>query len=498
MAGSIGEAFFNVVAYGAVGDGATNSTKAINSAIDAAASAGGGTVLVPAGRFLSGSIVLKSNVTLHVEPGATILGSNDEKDFPEVEGWWSNNIHADGALNIAITGGGTIDGRGQYWWARIKRGEKRINRPNLVGMRNCRGVLIRDVKLINSPMWTVRPIFCTNVTVDRVSICNPADSPNTDGINPDSCSNVHISNCHIDVGDDCVTIKSGTQLEPDRRGRPCENITVTNCTMIHGHGGVVIGSETTGGIKNIVISNCVFQDTDRGLRFKSLRGRGGIIEDVRVTNIVMENVLCPFVMNTYYMYDPNASDDPADAYKPQPVNEGTPIFRNVHFSNCTARNVRSAAGFIHGLPEMPINGVTFDNIRIEMTDDPKNVGGQAAMVKWLKDTRSAGLMCYNAEDIEFRNVRIERAAGPSLSVNHSRNISIDNVQVLRPQSLDAPAIELNNVAGACLANCKQREGSPVLLAVNGAETRDVQHCFGKSVESVRVGKDVPKGAIKAE
>ncbi len=497
MGSGMDNACYNVVSFGGVADGHTDNTKAFAAAIEACSRAGGGTVLVPAGQFVSGSIVLRNNVTLNVTPGATILGSSDERDFPDVSDWWSNNIHADGAENIAIVGGGTIDGRGQHWWNRLRKGEKRLRRPNLIGLRDCKRVLIRDVRLVNSPMWTIRPIFCDNITVDRVTICNPSDSPNTDGINPDSCSNVHISNCHIDVGDDCVTIKSGKQDEKGRRGRPCQNITVTNCTMIHGHGGVVIGSETTGGIRNITISNCVFQDTDRGLRFKSLRGRGGVIEDVRITNIVMDNVLCPFVMNTYYMHDPNASSDRADACKPQPVNEGTPVFRNIHFANCTARGVRSAAGFIHGLPEMPISGVTFDNILVELTDDPNNIGGQAAMVKWLKDTSEAGFTCCNAEDVQFRNVRIEGASGVSLSVNNSSNITIDNVQVRRPKTPDAAAIELNDVNGVSIANC-QPEETAVFVAVSGSSTKDVRlysNHPASAAGSVRAGKEVPKGAV---
>ena len=491
---------FNILSYGAVADGQTPCTAAFEAAIEACSRAGGGVVVVPSGRFVSGPIVLKSNVVLNVTPGATILGSNDLEDYPRVDGWWSNNIHADGAENISIIGGGTIDGRGKYWWDRLRKGDRRVMRPNLIGMRNCRNVLIRDVRLVNSPMWTIRPIFCENITVDHVSICNPANSPNTDGINPDSCSNVHISNCRIDVGDDCVTIKSGKQSEPGRRGRPCQNITVTNCIMIHGHGGVVIGSETAGGIKNVTISNCVFQDTDRGIRIKSIRGRRGVVEDIRVTNVVMENVLCPFVMNTYYMHDPNASPDREDAYKPQPVNEGTPVFRNVHFSNCTARNVRSAAGFIHGLPEMPVRGVTFDNVIIELSNDPANVGGQAAMVKWLKDTREAGMICYNAEDIEFRNLRIERAAGPSLSINRCSGVIVDNLSVRDPKTPGVPAVELSDVSEVSICNCRQRQETPVFLAVSGSLTsriRLVSNDFGVSSEAVRTGDDVPGDAVAA-
>src|SRR5207245_3333293 len=150
---------------------------------------------------------------------------------------------------------------------------------------------------LNSPAWTINPVRCENVTVHRVTIKNPADSPNTDGINPDSCRYVHISDCHIDVGDDCITIKSGIETEAEDKRGPCENITITNCTMAHGHGAVVLGSEMSGDVRNVVISNCVFSETECGIRIKTRRGRGGVIEDVRVSNIVMSDVLLPFSVN---------------------------------------------------------------------------------------------------------------------------------------------------------------------------------------------------------
>ena len=193
-----------------------------------------------------------------------------------------------------------MDGRGAAWWQRFREGTLCHPRPRLISFADCRNVLIEGVTLTRSPSWTINPVRCENVVIDKVTIVNPADSPNTDGINPDSCRNVRIANCHIDVGDDCIAIKSGTEAEAADRRAPCENIAITNCTMVHGHGGVVIGSEMAGGVRNVVIANCIFESTDRGIRLKSRRGRGGIVEDVRVTNVIMTGVLCPFTVNLYY------------------------------------------------------------------------------------------------------------------------------------------------------------------------------------------------------
>ena len=171
-------------------------------------------------------------------------------------------------------------------------------RPYLICFEHCKHVKILDVKLTMSPAWTVHPLYCEDLEVRGISIRNPWNSPNTDGINPDGCQNVRIADCLVDVGDDCITLKSGTEETPEKQ--PCENITITNCNLVHGHGGVVIGSEMSGGVRNVTITNCVFQDTDRGIRVKTRRGRGGVMESVLVSNVMMERVLCPFVFNMYY------------------------------------------------------------------------------------------------------------------------------------------------------------------------------------------------------
>ena len=268
-------------------------------------------------------------------------------------------IYAKNCENIAITGRGTLDGRGHKWWEEIRRisaevrqhgdvltinelqkmwdaanpdafevGEyyqrtvkNRFFRPPFIQFQECENILISGVTIKNSPFWTINPVGCTNVVIDGVTIFNPSENPkgpNTDGINPSSCKNVRISNCLISVDDDCITIKSGRDKEGRNYGRPCENITITNCIMLAGHGGVVIGSEMSGGVKNITISNCVFDGTHNGIRLKASRGRGGVVENIRVNNIVMENILRDaFIMDLFY--DRHS--------EPEPVSERTPVFR---------------------------------------------------------------------------------------------------------------------------------------------------------------------------
>jgi len=211
-----------------------------------------------------------------LEAGAVLLGSQNVDDFPLWTSDWEGPasttraalINGENLDNVAITGRGTIDGRGQMWWRMMRQLESsmKIIRPRLIRLVDCRNVLFEGVTLTNSPAWTLNPLACDNVMIRGLTVINPPDSPNTDGINPDSCRNVRISDCHIDVGDDCVTIKSGSEDQPRREYRACENVVVTNCTMIHGHGGVVIGSEMSGGVRNVAISNCTFVGTDRGIR----------------------------------------------------------------------------------------------------------------------------------------------------------------------------------------------------------------------------------------
>ncbi|MGV8982018.1 glycoside hydrolase family 28 protein [Clostridium sp.] len=448
MSATLYSSNFNVTAFGAIPDGVTSCTKAFTAAINSCSELGGGTVYVPAGKFLTGSIRLRSNINLNLDSGAILIFSNDITQYPVVNSRWegvqrqvySSCIYGENEENIAITGAGKLDGQGDFWWKRVKDNTNLYPRPKLISFHGCNNVLIEGVTLINSPSWTVNPICCENVTVDKIRIKNPASSPNTDGVNPESCKNVHISNCHIDVGDDCIAIKSGTEDILDKV--PCENITITNCTMVHGHGGVVIGSEMSGDVRNITISNCIFEGTDRGIRMKSRRGRGGVIEDIRINNIVMKDVLCPFIANLYYYCGPKGKDKFVWDKKPYPITSETPTFRRIHFSNITAREVSAAAGFLYGLSEMYIEDLSFENISIAMAE---NAGpGMPDMMSNLEPMKQRGFFCSNVKDIIFNNVTISNHEGPAFIVENGINI-----EFIRCKSKDAkghdPMIKLNNV-----------------------------------------------------
>ena len=423
----------SITRFGARGDGETVCTAAIQRAIDACGASGGGTIVVPPGRFVTGTLWMRSNVTLHLDAGATLIAARDPAAFPVFAAAFegkSNPSHAgliagDNLDNIAITGRGLIDGSGPFWWDLFRANKLEHFRPRLIRPIDCRNVLIDGITLTNSPAWTVNPVACDNVAITRLTIRNPHDSPNTDGINPDACANVRVSDCHIDVGDDCVTIKSGTEDDGRPRRRPCENIAITNSTMLRGHGGVVIGSEMSGGVRNVVISNCVMVGTDRGIRMKSRRGRGGAIEDVRVSNIVMDGVLCPIVINLFYgcgAWGERKVEDRA----PHEVNEGTPRMRRLRYANITARNVKYAAAFVLGLPEMYVEDVAMTEVSFYI--DPHNTeAGAPAMAPGVDTHCRAGIHLEHVRRVRLRNVEVFNQQGPPVHVSECDDVRADAV-----------------------------------------------------------------------
>ncbi|MGA3068242.1 MAG: glycoside hydrolase family 28 protein [Tepidisphaeraceae bacterium] len=428
----------NVLDFGALGDGSATCTAALQRAIDQCGEAGGGTVLVPAGRYLTGTLWMRSHVNLHLDSGATLVGNGDVSAFPLWTSPWEGPgvkpMHAaliagEAVRNVSITGRGTLDGGGASWWDLFRQKKLEHVRPNLVRLVDCRDVLIDGVFMTNSPFWTLNPTACDNVTISKVTIRNPSDSPNTDGINPDSCSNVHISDCHVDVGDDCVTIKSGTEEDGRATLRACENLTITNCTMLHGHGGVVMGSEMSGGVRNIAISNCVFSGTDRGIRLKSRRGRGSSIEDLRVDNIVMDDVLCPMSINLFYECGAEGSSRVTDQ-SAHAVDDGTPRFRRLRFSNILARRVKYAAGYVLGLPEMFVEDVAFDNISVYL-DTENTKGGAPVMAPNIPDMCRAGIYLRNARNIKLRRIDVVDQLGPAVSITNCQDIGIGDLYAKR-------------------------------------------------------------------
>ncbi len=371
---------------------------------------------VTAGRYVTGALVLRDDITLELEAGAVLVGSEEPADYPLIEARWEGRhqtthaplVGGTGLRNVAITGRGTIDGQGAPWWKRYREKSLDHPRPRLISIAESSNVLVEGVTLVNSPAWTINPVRCENVTVQKVTIINPADSPNTDGINPDSCRYVHISDCHIDVGDDCITLKSGIETEAaDKRG-PTENVTITNCTMAHGHGGVVLGSEMSGDVRNVVISNCVFIGTDRGIRIKTRRGRGGVVEDVRVSNIVMRDVLVPFTVNLYYHFLAKGNAVVADR-SARSVDAGTPRVRRIRFGDITADDAHYAAAFLYGLPESPIEDVTFRDVAIRMSEDARS--GMAEDLDDLEPMSRAGFIARNVRGLHLDGVEVRGQAG---------------------------------------------------------------------------------------
>ncbi len=456
--------------YGATGDGETLDSAAFSDAIQTCLEEGGGTVLVPAGEYRIEPLQLCSNLRLHLEPGATLRVMNDPGVFPVVRTRWAGYVcHAlqpcvfgDGVENVSITGQGVIDGQGSWWWDKyraIQSGEldgvpdnvqhklKELNRdvdtsgakwdeweqqflrPVLIQMKACNRVLLDGITLRNSPFWNTQILFSEDVTVNNVRFQNPEGAPNGDGLDIDSSRRVRVSNCSFDVNDDCLCLKSGIDANGREVGRPTEDVTITNCTMYRGHGGVVMGSDTAAGVRNVAISNCVFHGTDRGIRIKSRRGRGGCVEDVHVDNVIMDDVDCPIVMNLYYTC--GTTEDRVDYVsdpEPHPVDERTPSIRRINIANTTARGARIAAGTLIGLPESPLEDITLNNVSI-MTEKTENAQ-KAAMSFQCDATSGSGFVLRNHDKVTFRDVSIRAKDGPAIILDDDEGVSMKGCELL--------------------------------------------------------------------
>lgn len=348
-------------AMGAVADGHTKNTAALQRAIDECAKGAGGVVHLTAGTYVSGPLALKSHVRLSLDRGATLLGSPDMDDFPiRADAPWRrvSLIHADKVVDIAITGEGTIDGNGKVWWdakALRKKGEPEAPRPLLIDLTNSKQILIEGVTIQNSPQYNITTFLCDGLTVRNVTILNPGKgAPNTDGIDPFSTSHVLIEHTTIDTGDDNVAIKSGL-VERGDPNVPSSDIVIRDCTFRAGHG-LSIGSETAGGVRNVTVERVTFTGTRQGIRIKSARGRGNDIGNFTYRDIKMDGVETPIEITNYYTG--MMKDDPG-----QPVTEHTPKFHDITIENLTATGAKRA-GTVMGLPESPIKNLMLKNINI--------------------------------------------------------------------------------------------------------------------------------------
>ncbi|UPM44291.1 glycoside hydrolase family 28 protein [Halocatena salina] len=499
---------FDIREYGATGNGDDPETDAIQTALDACAEAGG-TVYVPSETYVTGPLRVGDDTTLYLSPGATLRFVGDYDTFPTIEsrweGWDQVGFHpclfVEDAQNVSITGRGTIDGNGAYWWSfyetpmserpeglqeRLAEFERRnekgddvssfTHRPPLCQIAHSENVTVSGVTLCNSPFWNTHVVYSENVTLHDVTVKNPADAPNGDGIDIDSSQCVRISDTYINAGDDAICIKSGKNAEGRAVGEPASEITVTNCTVESGHGGVVIGSEMSGDVRDVVVSNCTFTDTDRGVRIKTQRDRGGVVEDLRFDTILMRRVACPFVINGYY-FTPLDSD-------PQPITEGTPMVRNVSFRSITARNVETA-GFLAGLPEQHFEGISFADVRIDATRDLDATELDPAMADGYEQRH--GLFCTSIEDVAFRDVQIQTADGPAMRFEETDDVRIDG---LVAETEGAPAVSLHDVTRTRLRGCCAPSDGAFLRA-NGSDTRTISMtgCHGSMADAVVVDPD---------
>lgn len=386
-------------AYGAKGDGIAKDTVAIQAAIDACAIRGGGTVHLTAGTYLSAPIVLKSHITLQIDHDATLLGSSDHYDYPPKQEFHAPGlqslISATAASNVSIIGAGVIDGAGQTWWAAAKSTKNAgvmgsdFLRPRLVVFDHCAHVLVQGVTIQNSPMWQLVPYYSHDVTIRNIRLLAPASSPNTDAIDPFSSSNVRIDHVFADVGDDNVAIKSGAANSPGP-DQPSRDITITDCTFLHGHG-LSIGSEIAGGARNIRAERIHFKGTDNGIRIKANRDRGNDVGSVFIRDVDMIDVKNALIVSEFY---PKVL--PPDPNLAQPITRLTPHFHDITIENLTATESTSA-GVIVGLPEAPIQRVILRNIQINaqkgLTIGDAEVSGDRVVVKTTEGdpvTRLAG------------------------------------------------------------------------------------------------------------
>ncbi len=456
----------NIIAFGAKADAVYLNTKCINAAIDACNKKGGGVVVIPQGLWLTGPIVLKSNVNLYLQRGALLQFTNNLNEYALIAGNWEgvpaarnqSPISATNATNIAITGAGIIDGNGDAWravkkdklsqtqWNKlVKSGGllsdnektwyptqssfkgskvskagvltdgktiddfkdiKDFLRPNLLVLTKCDRVLLEGVTFQNSPAWCLHPLMSSNITVRNVFVKNPWYAQNGDGIDVESCRNVLIENSVFDVGDDGLCMKSGRDEEGRKRAMPTQDVIIRNCTVYNAHGGFVIGSEMSGGAKNIYVSNCTFVGSDIGLRFKTTRGRGGVVENIYIDNIVMKGIPAEAILfDMYYAaQDPvalNGEKREAPKVEFKPVTEATPQFKNIYIKNVECDGAEKAI-FIRGLPEMNIHDISLENIIIRS---------------------KKGMDCSEAKNITLTNVNlITENTDPVIDIVNSSNI----------------------------------------------------------------------------
>ncbi len=500
----------SIIDFGGIGDGTTLNTEAFADAMETLSQKGGGRLRVPAGVWFTGPIVFKSNINLHLEDRAIILFSPDKDLYPIVETSFEgldtrrcqSPISGRNLENVAITGSGAIDGNGHYWrplkkgkvsesfWKRatssggvFKRDDywmpsaaylhadttsdmnvprnlqtseewqsvRDFLRPVMVSFIECRNVFLQGVIFQNSPAWNIHPLMCENVILDGVQVRNPSYAQNGDGLDLESCKNAIIVNSTFDVGDDGICIKSGKDEDGRKRNRATENVIIDNCTVFKGHGGFVVGSEMSGGVKNILVSNCQFLGTDVGLRFKSRRGRGGVVENIFIRDISMFDIATePLHFNLYYggkSVVESLEDGDEIIEEIPPVDETTPTFRNIYITDVTCASARKAMYF-YGLPEHMIENINVENFVVH-----SQLGGEI----------------MESAKINLKNMAIYPKEGPALTLRNVQDVQVEQLQT--------------DVRSA-IFNLSGRRSTNMVIHGNYQE------------EQIQIGRDLPSDAVK--
>lgn len=416
----------DVSTKGIIGDSLTNQTSAIQQLIDTINDHG--RLYFPQGDYLTGPLFLKSHITIELAKGAVLRGLTSREAYPilpsstilpngsiqEVSSWEGESLPTFASLitgvrveDVHIIGQGILDGNGQNgdWWLYPKDAKGGAYRPKTIFLSFCDHITLHGIQVQNSPSWTIHPYFSNHVQVIDCLIMNPKDSPNTDGCNPESCTHVEIIGVDFSVGDDCIAIKSGKYTMGMTYKQPSSDITIRNCRMQFGHGAIVLGSEMSGGIKDLSVRNCLFVDTDRGLRVKTRRGRGNsaIIDGIVFEHIRMDGVLTPLVINMFYNCDPlDGKTEYVYSKEVLPIDHKTPYLGTFTFRDISCVNVHVASGFFYGLPEQPIQSIVMDRVSFEYA--PNRIKGVPAMMSFLEPMEGTGLHFYHVKKVQLHHV----------------------------------------------------------------------------------------------
>lgn len=430
----------NVRKFGAKGDGIHDDTVAIQAAISCCPK--DSRVLIPAGCYKVSSLFLKSRLTLELAERAVLSAFTEREKFAILPGmtdswdekgeynlgtWEGNPLNMFSAIltgvdveDVVITGKGVLDGNASEdnWWHDF-RNIIGAYRPRMIFLNRCRRVTVHGITTRNTPAWNIHPYFSEDLRFIQLNILNPKISPNTDGMDPESCRRVEIAGTYFSVGDDCIAIKSGKIYMGKKYKRPCEDIEIRQCCMKDGHGSVTLGSEMAAGVRHLVVKDCLFINTDRGLRIKTRRGRGkdAVIEDVVFENIDMDGVLSPFVINSYYWdCDPDGHTEYVASKKPLPVDDRTPYIRQLAFRNIRARNCHVCGAFFYGLPEAKIEEITMEDISIDYTAHP--TPEYPAMMAGVDKVTKMGIFANNIKHFVTKRVTVKGQEGPAWQVEN--------------------------------------------------------------------------------